>query len=64
MGMSKNLVIERFPEEEVEEDDFDVFLSATADSPEAKNAQADDWSRITMLGLPLPSPEDYQPKPS
>ena len=36
MGMSKNLMIACCPEEDNEEDDFDDFLSATADSPEAK----------------------------
>lgn len=34
MGMSKNQVIAYFPEDEDEEDDFDVFFrSAQADEP-------------------------------
>lgn len=51
MGMSKNQMIAYFPEDEDEEDDFDVFFAGT---------QADDWSRIIGLGLPLPEPEDFR----
>lgn len=50
MGMSKNLMIACFPEDDGEEDDFDDFFAS---------AQADDWSRITGLGLPLPGPEEF-----
>ena len=48
VGYFKNLMIELHPYDEPEE---------------AGEIQADDWSRITSLGLPLPLPEDYQPKP-
>lgn len=44
MGMSKNLMIAKYPEVE----------------DEAEEMQADDWLRITSLGLNLPEPEDYQ----
>ena len=48
MGMSKNLLIEKYPQEGEEVDDFLAGM------------QADDWSRITSLGLPLPGPEEYK----
>ena len=51
MGMSKNQMIACFPEDDGEEDDFDVFFAGM---------QADDWSRITGLGLHLPGPEDFR----
>ena len=51
MGMSKNQMIACFPEDDGEEDDFDVFFAGM---------QADDWSRVTGLGLPLPDPEEYR----
>ena len=50
VGMSKNQMIAYFPEDDGEEDDFDVFFAGM---------QADDWSRITDLGLPLPGPEEF-----
>ncbi len=50
MGMSKNLMLAAFPEDD-DEDGFDVFLA---------EMQADDWSRITGLGLHLPGPEDFR----
>jgi len=45
VGYFKNLMIELHPYDEPEE---------------AEEMQADDWSRITSLGLNLPEPEDYQ----
>jgi hypothetical protein len=51
MGMSKNLMLAYFPDDDGEEDDFDDFFAST---------QADDWSRITGLGLPLPGPEEIR----
>jgi hypothetical protein len=50
LGMSKNLMIAKYPQEVEEIDDFQA------------GGQADDWSRITSLGLSLPGPEDYETK--
>ncbi len=51
MGMSKNQMLAYFPEDDGDEDDFDDFFAS---------AQADDWSRITGLGLSLPGPEEFR----
>ena len=57
MGYFKNLMIEKMNAErhEVEDD------TATEELDDfAASMQADDWSRITGSGLPLPGPEEYR----
>ena len=53
MGYFKNLMIEKMNEErhEVGGEEFDDL---------AAGMQADDWSRITGSGLPLPELEDFK----
>ncbi len=50
MGYYKNLMIEKMNAERQSGEELDDFLAGM---------QADDWSRITGLGLPLPGPEEF-----
>ena len=56
MGYYKNLMIDLMNEERQRNPD-----AATGELDDfTAGMQADDWSRITGSGLPLPGPEEYK----